>query len=204
MTENKLIEILYPYVTCRSLAEYLSLSMAQVYNRAHTMGIKKNPIVKKSLNRSLILKAGVNSRYKKGSVPYNKGKKNPELKNTRAALTMFKKGHKPRNTREDSAKSIRLDKTGKAYEYTKISDGHWVLSHRLIWEQAHGPIESKHVVRFIDGNSMNLDLSNLECISMKENASRNSIHRFPDELKEVITLKRKLNKKISNGKKRNE
>jgi hypothetical protein len=36
---------------------------------------------------------------------------------------------------------------------------------------------------------------------MAENAVRNSIHRFPPELKELIKLKSKLTKKLNNGKK---
>jgi hypothetical protein len=37
---------------------------------------------------------------------------------------------------------------------------------------------------------------------MKDNVIRNSIHRFPEEIKEVIKLTTKLNKTI-NGKKQN-
>jgi hypothetical protein len=74
----------------------------------------------------------------------------------------------------------------------------------LTWEQANGPIPAKHIVRFIDGNTMNLELSNLECIPMNKNMTRNSIQRFPMELQQVMKLKSKLNKTINNGKKRNE
>ena len=45
---------------------------------------------------------------------------------------------------------------------------------------------------------MNLELTNRECIPMAENANRNTIHRFPDDLKKVIRLKAKLNKHIKN------
>jgi hypothetical protein len=52
---------------------------------------------------------------------------------------------------------------------------------------------------------MNVELSNLECIAMSENAAINTIQRFPDELKKVIRLKSKLNKQIKNhGKKQNQ
>jgi hypothetical protein len=67
-----------------------------------------------------------------------------------------------------------------------------------MWEQANGPIPAKHIVRFIDGNTMNLQISNLECIPMSENANRNTLHRFPDDLKKLIRLKAKLNKTIKN------
>lgn len=36
--------------------------------------------------------------------------------------------------------------------------------HRYIWEQTNGPIPPAHIIRFIDGNPHNCDLSNLECV----------------------------------------
>jgi hypothetical protein len=180
------------------LAEYLGLTASQVYNRTYNRGIKKDPKTKKAINRAMILNAGKNTRYPKGHVPFNKGIKCPNLRITNAAATMFKKGHKPFNTREANATSIRKDKVNRLYHYTKIADSKWVLTHRMTWEQANGPIPAKHIVRFIDGNTMNLELSNLECIPMSENANRNTIHRFPDDLKKVIRLKAKLNKHIKN------
>jgi hypothetical protein len=72
-----------------------------------------------------------------------------------------------------------------------------------VWRDANGPIPPKHVVTFKDGNSRNCDISNLELMTMCENAKRNSIHRFPQEIQEVIKLKAKLKRKI-NGKKQNQ
>ena len=198
MRQDKILEILYPYIPAKMLGEYLGLTASQVYNRTYSRKIKKDPKTKKAINRSLILNAGTHTRYPKGHVPFNKGMKCPNLVLTNAAATMFKKGNKPSNTREANATSIRTDSSGKKYHYSKIADSVWVLTHRLMWEQANGLIPPKHVVRFIDGNTMNLELSNLECIPMSENANRNTIHRFPDDLKKVIRLKAKLNKHIKN------
>ena len=96
----------------------------------------------------------------------------------------------------------RNDKTGRLYLYYKVKDSHWILYHNKIWMDHHGPIPSKHIISFKDGNTLNCDISNLEMLSMAENARRNTIHRFPDDVKEVIRLKAKLTKKIKqNGKK---
>lgn len=198
MNQNKILEILYPYIPAAALADYLGLTVSQIYNRTYKKGIKKDPKVKKAINRALILNAGKNTRYKKGSKSWNEGKKCPNLLLTNAVKTMFKPGQKPHNTREDNAISIRTDTSGRKYYYTKLADSKWVLTHRMIWEQAHGPIPAKHIVRFIDGNTMNIEISNLECIPMGENATRNTIHRFPDDLKKLIRLKAKLNKTIKN------
>jgi hypothetical protein len=204
MRQDKILEILYPYIPAKMLAEYLGLTVSQVYNRTYKRGVKKDPKTKRAINRSLMLNAGKNTRYGKGHVPFNKGTKCPNLLLTNAAATMFKKGNKPFNTREANATSIRTDSSGRKYHYTKISDSVWVLTHRLTWEQANGPIPAKHIVRFIDGNTMNLELSNLECIPMNQNMTKNTIQRFPMELQQVMKLKSKLNKTINNGKKRNE
>lgn len=205
MTKEQLIKVLYPTVPTRALCEYLGYNTSQLYNRVFSMGIKKNPRIKALQNRELRLASGIKYRFQPGQVAHNKGKQMSSELYNKVAPTMFKKGNKPHNTRGDHATSIRYDKTGKAYIYYKIADSQWVLYHRWIWEQANGPIPAKHIIRFIDGDTMNVELSNMECIPMRENAIRNSINRFPNELQTVIRLKSKLNKQIKNhGKKRNE
>lgn len=169
------------------------------------MGIKKNPRIKYLQNRALRLNAGMKNRFKPGHEPFNKGQKMSSEVYEKVKATMYKPGNKPPNTREPNATSIRWDKTGRPYSYTKVKDSLWVLTHRLVWESINGPIPKDHVVRFKDGNNLNLDIENLECIPKTENAIRNSIHRFPGELQTVMRLKSKLNKTIKNhGKKRNE
>jgi hypothetical protein len=204
MRQDKILEILYPYIPAKVLGDYLGLTVSQVYNRTFSRGIKKDPKVKKAINRALRLNAGKHTRFEKGRKPWNEGKKCPNLLLTNAAKTMFKPGRKPPNTKEDNAISIRKDTSGRLYYYSKLADSKWALTHRLTWEQANGPIPPKHIVRFIDGNTMNLELSNLECIPMIQNMTKNSIQRFPMELQQVMKLKSKLNKQINNGKKRHE
>ena len=207
MNKEQLIRILYPTVPSRALCDYLGYTTSQLYNRVFNMGIKKNPRFKYLQNKKLSLKAGTNSRWQPGHVPHNKGIKMNREVYAKVQPTMYKPGNKPFNTREPNATSIRYDKTGRPYSYTKVKDSLWVLTHRLIWESIYGPIPKGHVVRFKDGNNLNLDIENLECIPMRENAIRNSIQRFPGELQTVIRLKSKLNKQLKqkqNGKKRNE
>ena len=205
MTKEQLIRVLYPTVPSRALCDYLGCTTSQLYNRVFHMGIKKNPRIKYLQNRALRLNGGMKSRFKPGHQPSNKGKPMSSEVYEKVKATMYKPGNKPFNTRELNATSIRWDKTGRPYSYTKVKDSLWVLTHRLIWESIYGPIPKGHVVRFKDGNNLNLQIENLECIPMQENAIRNSIHRFPGELQTVMRLKSKLNKQIKNhGKKRNE
>ena len=204
MNKEQLIRILYPTVPSRALCDYLGYTTSQLYNKVFALGVKKNPRIKYLQNRRLAL-SGTKSRWQPGHIPYNKGKKMSSEVYAKVQGTMYKPGNKPFNTREPNATSIRYDKTGRPYSYTKVKDSQWVLTHRLLWQSIHGEIPKGHVVRFKDGNNLNIHITNLECIPMKENAVRNSIHRFPGEMQTVIRLKSKLNKQIKNhGKKPNE
>lgn len=205
MTKDQLIKVLYPYVPSRALCDYIGINTSQLYNRVNKIGVKKSALTRYMQNKKAILKAGSNSRFEKGHEPYNKGTKMPSELYEKVAPTMYKKGNKPMNTREPHATSIRLDNSGRAYHYTKIKDGLWKLTHRVMWEQVHGEIPKGYVVRFKDGNTMNLSILNLECIPMRKNMTRNTIQRYPMELQQVMKLKSKLNKQIKNhGKKPNE
>jgi HNH endonuclease len=112
-------------------------------------------------------------RFTKGHTPANKGKKMPTELKERIKHTFYPKGHKPHNTKYDGAISERTDSKGRCYKYIRAEEGKWVLLHRLIWEKHHGPLPDKHVVRFKNGNSLDVRIENLECISMEKNARRN-------------------------------
>ena len=43
----------------------------------------------------------------------------------------------------------------------------WKLTHRLIWEEANGPIPKDYTVTFLDKNKENLELSNLALLSRR-------------------------------------
>jgi hypothetical protein len=208
MNKEQLIRVLYPTVPSRPLCDYLGITMSQLYNRVFQMGVKKNPRIKYLQNRALRLNGGMKSRWQRGYEPHNKGKQmSSELYAEGKTYHVQALSNKPFNTREPNATSIRWDKTGRPYSYTKVKDSLWVLTHRLVWESIYGPIPKDHVVRFKDGNNLNIQIDNLECIPKTENAIRNSIHRFLGEVQTVIRLKSKLNKQIKqkqNGKKRNE
>jgi len=132
MRQDKILEILYPYIPAKVLGDYLGLTVTQVYNRTYKRGIKKDPNVRKAINRAKVLEAGYATRFEKGRKPWNEGKKCPNLLLTNAAKTMFKPGRKPHNTKGDNAISIRKDTSGRMYYYSKLADSKWVLTHRMI------------------------------------------------------------------------
>jgi hypothetical protein len=144
------------------------------------------------------------SKKKKGCVPFNIGKKQSEYMSheaiERTKNTRFKKGNEPHNTKKEGNGTIvsRKDKTGRYYKYIRVSIGVWELYHRVVWEQKYGKIPENHVIIFKDENNKNVDIENLELISMTENMLRNSIHNYPQEIIPSLVLSKKIETKIKN------
>lgn len=207
MTPNEIIRQRFPHERTQAIADDLGLSYSQVANRAFTMGLKKTLEFKKSESsgRTNLLKAGKKFRFKKGNVPFNKGKKMPAEVYEKVKATMFKKGNRPYNWKPNGTIVERkdTDKNGRVYLYYKVADSKWILYHNKVWIDHNGPIPKGSLIKFIDGNTRNCDISNLEMVTMKDNMARNTIQRFPEEIQQIIKLTSKLNKKI-NGKKQNQ
>lgn len=121
------------------------------------------------------------SYIKSGNIPVNKGKKWSEYltpeQQEKSLRTTFKKGDIPHNAYNEIGKVvIRAKKDGtEKYKYLCIKLGEWVLYHQHIWVQHFGEIPEKHVIRFKDGDPMNCDIQNLECVTMAENLRLNSL-----------------------------
>jgi hypothetical protein len=199
MNLNDIIKERFPYERTQDLADELGLTYYQLANKAFSMGIKKSEEFKNSdkSGRHNLIEGGKAHRFKKGNIPQNKGKKMPENMYEKCKATMFKKGNRPSNWKPDGTINER-----DGYLYYKLSDSNWILYHHKIWKDANGPVPKGSVIRFKDGNRMNCILDNLELVSMVDNMKKNTIHRFPEEIQQVIKLKSKLNRKI-NGKKQN-
>ena len=206
MTPNEIIRQRFPHERTQGIADDLGLTYSQVANRAYSMGIKKTLEFKKSESsgRHNLLEGGKKFRFTPGHTPFNKGKEMPAETYDKVKATMFKKGNRPYNWKPDGTIVARkdADQSGRVYMYYKVADSKWILYHNKVWIDHNGPIPNKSIVRFIDGNTKNCDISNLEMVSMKENMLRNSIQRFPEEIQQIIKLTTKLNKTI-NGKKQN-
>ena len=104
--------------------------------------------------------------YKKGCIPWNKGKKGFMGANR----TSFKKGNRPASWRPVG--SERIDRDG--YTLIKISneDGmwkRWALKHRVVWEEHYkNKVPKRSVIIFADGDKTNLNVDNLICVTRNE------------------------------------
>lgn len=158
---------LYPDMPNEVLAARLNKTLQQICSKAYRLGLKKSPEFSKKI------------RHDWGSA------------------TRFKKGQKPHTWLPVGSTRISAD----GYLQRKISDtGYpprdWKGIHILLWEEHFGPIPTGHCVCFKDNNKQNVVIDNLELITRAERMRRNSIHRYPPELKSAIRVISKLKRTI--------
>ena len=141
-----------------------------------------------SYRHSLARKHGIRrtkntGNFRKGHKPWNKGTKGVM---TGGVQTQFKKGRVPHN--EVPMWSERINRDGIVEIKVPIKNphsktdyiGHFVSKSRWVWQQKYGDIPEGHVIVHLDGNSLNNDLDNLECITRSTLARLNHQHS-PDK-----------------------
>lgn len=195
----------FPHENTQVVADQLGRSYSSVAGKASALGLKKSEAFKSDSNKTghiNLLRTGAGNRYEKGHVPMNKGRRQTDYMTpeaiARTAATRFQKGRLPHNTLEDGAISIRNSK-GFAYQWIRVRLGVWKLLHRVVWEREKGSIPKGYNVQFKDGNTLNCALDNLELVKRGENMRRNTIHRYPPELKTAIRRLGKLKKATNNA-----
>ena len=198
--ELRYLKSRYPHISTAVIAQFLGVTVSAVYQQAQALGIKKSEAFLQSersgrLNKR-VADVGKCYRFKKGHVPANKGKKMSAELRERVKHTWFKKGNEPHNTSYDGYISIRKDKNGRQYAYIRISKGKFDMLHRYIWEQHNGPIPEGQIVTFINGDTSDLRIGNLELITREENMLRNTRHNYPQDLQQAIMALNKLKKAI--------
>ena len=114
---------------------------------------------------------GRTGQFEKGIVPANKGKACEPGKGGRhpnAQRTQFRKGSLPHNTKYAGHERVSRDGYVEiSVEQTNPHTGferRYVQKHRYLWEEANGPIPEGHFLKCKDGNRLNCDPSNWECL----------------------------------------
>ena len=117
--------------------------------------------------------SGVDCRFKKGNVSYNKGRKGYCPPGCEKGW--FKKGHVPANFLEVGTEVTTRD----GYINVKIANPNtWALKHRLVWEKVHGKINPGEAIIFIDGDKTNCNINNLRLVTKAELAVLNHLKRI--------------------------
>lgn len=187
----------YPNELTAAIASDLGRSINQVHAKANALGLAKSAeFLARPESGRLDGEIGAATRFQKGARPWNAGMKGLKV-GGRAAETQFKPGSKPHTWAPIGSERVRSD----GYLERKMTDtGYpprdWVTIHTLLWQEHHGEIPKGYVVVFKDRDKTNIQLDNLELVSRAEMCRRNSIHRFPPELKQAIRTVGKLKRLI--------
>ena len=137
-----------------------NLSESAIANRKNKLGLSSG------------IKGG---QFQKGSVPFNKGKKQKDYMSKEAINktknTRFKKGNIPHNHRPLGSERTTIE----GYIEVKVAEPNkWKTKAVVIYEEKYGKIPKGHKVIYLDGNRQNLDVSNLKVISNAEELIMNS------------------------------
>lgn len=207
-TEPELLILKKEYPTTQSIliAQKLNRSLGSIYSQAKLQNLKKTEEFNRSESSGRMKDGefGKASRFQKNHISFNAGKKWDDYMTiqgkAKSLRTTFKKGNLPPNTLHDGMITTRTDsKTKRTYKFIRIALGKWQMLHVYNWEQVNGKLPKDKILAF-KGPTDDCSLDNLILITRAENMKRNSIQRYPEEIKQTIRVLTKLKKTI-NGKK---
>lgn len=194
--EERRLAAFYADIPAPILAKAFRRPVYAVYNKARALGLRRNPAWLNEAGRKVARDpASVAHRFQRGHQSWNAGMKGWKA-GGRSEETRFKKGNRPHTWRP-----IGSERDLEGYLQVKVTDtGYpprdWRCVHVMLWEKHHGPVPSGHAVVFRDGNRRNIVIDNLELITRGELMRRNTIHRYPPELKQAIRAAGKLRRTI--------
>lgn len=186
--EDNILTKMYPNYKNQHIASLLGRNLASVKNRSARLGLQKSEEHMEQLR--------IETQFTKGFEPWNKGKRHPSHPNTKK--TQFKTGSKPSNWVPVGSRRITKD----GYEEIKVTDTgvtrkDFQAAHRLVWQEHNGEIPKGFIVVFKSPDKQNTRIENLELISRSENMRRNSIARYPLEMRSAMSTLSKLKKQIN-------
>ena len=196
--EKALLRKLYADTSMEELMKKFNCTKSQVYNQANANGLKKSKAFIAETTRKNQLKqieAGTHKGFPKGHIPDNKGKKmSAELyEKMRQSGTWYQKGNRPQNYKPVGSTRISID----GYIEIKTKDPRtWEMLHRHNWEKCFGKIPEGYNLVFKNKIRTDTRVENLKLLSHAQLMSKNTIHRYPTEVKDLIRTLSKFKKTI--------
>jgi len=178
---------LYPTTMAKDLAKRFNCSITQIYHKQQNTGVNKSTDFLHDYYKANF-KGHPATQFKKGMTSWNKGTKGLQIGGKE---TQFKKGQTPHNTKPIGFRSYR-----DGYLVEKTANG-FKMVHVLMWESINGLVPKGFFVVFKDRNKANITLENLELIDRHEHMRRNTVHNLPEELREVLHIKKSITRKIN-------
>lgn len=207
--EDEILRRAYPHNRTLDIAEALGRTDRAVYERAAKLGLRKSPeFLRSGKAGRLDGVRGARTRFKPGHQTWNKGQRGSTGYHPNSRRTQFKAGEM-RGAAQHNYKpigSLRITKDG--YLERKVTDDpniyparRWVAVQRLVWEAAHGPIPKGHAVVFKPGQHTTIEaeitLDRIELITRAELMRRNTRHRLPKPLADLVALRGALTRHIN-------
>lgn len=193
-SEESRLESLYATTPMSQLVEMFGRPKSAIYGKAKELGLKRSAEFLASEHSGRLRRdgnIGTATRFQKEHGTWNKGK--PFAAGGRSTETQFTSGHLPHNHVPIGTEVLASD----GYLKIKVAEPNkWEWTHRHNWEAVHGAIPKGMVLVFRTADHTNCSVDNLELITRRELMSRNTIQRFPPELKQTIRLLGKLKRTI--------
>jgi hypothetical protein len=154
--QRALLRNLYPHQPTTEVARRCGHSVPSTSNTARHLGLRKSKAYLASPAACRLRRGdhvGAAYWFPKGHVPANKGLRRPGWHRGRMRETQFKKSNRPHTWKPIGTELVNAD----GYRVRKVTDtGYpprdWRPVHRLLWEQAYGPVPPGYAVKFIDGD----------------------------------------------------
>lgn len=192
--EESRLRSLYAATPMSQLIEMLGRPKSAIYGKAKELGLKRSAEFLASEHSGRLRRddnPGVATRFQKGHGTWNKGQ--PFAAGGRSTETQFTSGRLPHNHVPIGTEVLASD----GYLKIKVAEPNkWEWTHRRNWQAVHGAIPKGMVLVFKSADHTNCNVDNLELITRRELMNRNTIQRFPPELKQTIRLLGKLRRTI--------
>jgi hypothetical protein len=208
--EVAIMQRLFPDTTNAMLGRVLRRSRRSLTTQAHKMGLKKSEAHMQREYAMRVQRSKEHPKtFKPGQAPWNFGLKGSTGLHPATRQNHFKPGCMYGNARHRwvPVGTLRIDKDGLLSrkwtdDRTVPSHQRWAPVHRLVWEQAHGPVPKGFVVVFRHPSlrttqEREITLDKLVCISRSENMRRNSYWtNLSPEVARLVHLKGIINRRI--------
>lgn len=208
--EDRRLLRMYATHSAVECAQALGRSLSSVQQRVTTLGLSKSAewVAERTRQRWAEGRHENSRAGLAGGRGWNKGIKGSTGLHPACRATQFHNGRPASEARNyQPIGTLRVSKDG--YLERKVTDDpsmhparRWAAVHRLVWEAANGPVPQGHVVAFKPGRrTASLDVITLDAVELVTRAElmrRNTRHRFPKELADLIALRAALTRKINN------
>ncbi len=200
---DEIIALIYADMHNHEIEEFLGIKHADLISRACIMGLKKSKKIMREVAQRRAVNLSGEHRFQPGLVPWNKGMRgfDPVLGRGLYCNGLGAPHAVPIGTTRLRGATPQNPKAREYLEKKVAEPSVWERVHRLVWEQANGPVPDEHIIVFKPGQYTNkeeeITLDRLECITRVELAHRNHPMSHSPELAALYQLKSAISRQVN-------